>query len=199
MYSVGLIGGVASGKTTVSQVFADLGAEIISADLIAKQLTALDQPAYKVIVQHLGQEILMPTMELDRRLLRDKMLDDVCVRSWLEALLHPLIRQSMQNMQKNSLAAYVILEIPLLKNKQDYPYLKRVLWVKSSPEQQLQRLMDRDQVSRSQAEKMISCQLDHSLLESLADDVLSNTDNVQGLSENIHALHQKYLNLSGFQ
>jgi len=196
MYSVGLIGGVASGKTTVSQAFADLGAEIICADVIAKQLTARDQPAYQAIVQHFGQKILLSTLELDRRLLREKMISDTCVRAWLEDLLHPLIRQSMENAQQNSTSAYVILEIPLFKNTQDYPYLKRVLWINSTPEQQLQRLIARDQVSRAQAEKLIACQIDPLVLSQVADDQIFNSGNMHALLEKVRVLHQQYLSWS---
>ncbi len=192
MYNVGLIGGVASGKTTVSQEFAALGARIISADVIAKQLTAQGQPAYETIVQHLGVNFISADGELDRRRLRDTITQDTEVRTWLENLLHPLIRQQMELAQKDSQAAYNILEIPVLKNSQAPPYLQRILWVRSSHEQQLQRLMARDNVMEKQAEDLIACQMPRSLLETLADDEIVNSGNLQGLIEQVRAWHQRY-------
>ena len=196
LYCVALTGNIASGKSTVANEFAKLGIELISADQIAKELTAKDTPAFRQIVNHFGLTILAENGELNRRQLREVVFADAKQRLWLEQLLHPLIRQQIA--QKISLmhGPYCLIEIPLLVNKADYPYLNRVLLVTADPEQQLARIMDRDQCNKGEALAILATQAKESSHREIADDILSNTQNFEAMKSQVTLLHQKYLNLA---
>lgn len=191
MYSVGLIGGIASGKSTVAQYFADLGVAVLSADTIAKQLTQPNEPAFLAIIDHFGTNILTHTGELDRRRLRTYLFQDPKERTWLEALLHPLIRQRLQQEHLKNQGPYDIIEIPLLKAKSDYPYLNRILWVQTT--QTLERLMARDDCSQEQAQAMIACQVSAEKQRAVADDVLVNDGSINELKKQVTLLHHDYV------
>lgn len=191
MYSVGLIGGIASGKSTVAQYFADLGVAVLSADTIAKQLTQPNEPAFLAIIDHFGTNILTHTGELDRRRLRTYLFQDPKERTWLEALLHPLIRQRLQQAHLKNQGPYDIIEIPLLKAKSDYPYLNRILWVQTT--QTLERLMARDDCSQEQAQAMIACQVSAEKQRAVADDVLVNDGSINELKKQVTLLHHDYV------
>ena len=196
MYNVGLIGGVASGKTTVSQAFSALGARVISADVIAKQLTAQGQPAYEKIVEQMGVNFVTADGELDRRKLRNTITQNPGIRRWLEHLLHPLILKQMELRQQDRHATYNVIEIPILKISHVPRYLQNILWIRSSREQQVQRLMARDNVMKKQAEALIECQMPEELLEKLANDTIFNSGHQHELIKQVRVWHQHYLNLS---
>ena len=192
-YCVGLTGSMASGKSTVAQGFADLQVPIVNADAIAKALSAPDQAAYTSIVDHFGQAVLNPDQTLNRLRMRELIFTNPSERLWLEGLLHPLIRQSIEQAVQNITAPYCVVEIPLLKDKKSYPYLNRVLLVKAQPEQQRTRLVTRDQVSEDQALLALSQQIDVETYQSLADDVIVNEGSVEQLRQQVQHWHQTYL------
>jgi dephospho-CoA kinase len=193
VYSVGLTGGIASGKSTAAELFSELGVQVINADKISRELTAKDQTALNRIVAHYGHEILTETGELNRRALRDIIFSNPKERIWLEQLLHPLIRQKIQEQVEACTTAYCIVEIPLLIDKKLYPYLNRILLVKAPIETQISRVVQRDQCSREQALAILAAQPDMNLRLQNADDVLVNDLRVDELKTAVHNLHQKYL------
>lgn len=193
MYCVGLTGPIASGKSTVAMLFAKLGVDLIEADLIAKQLTAKDQPALASIIAHFGQEFLDSEGELHRRLLRDMIFKHPQERIWLEQLLHPLIRQAIQTRLQIPPTHYYMIEIPLLADKSCYPYLNRTLVVLANPLLQTQRVMQRDQHTAKQVEAIIAAQASEDFYQSLADDIVLNTESICDLEQSVLQLHKKYL------
>jgi dephospho-CoA kinase len=196
MYCVGLTGSIASGKSTVAALFEQLGVDLIDADHIAKQLTSKDQPALTEIITHFGPEFLDTEGHLHRRLLRDCIFKYPQERVWLEQLLHPLIRQAIATRLKVPVKWYYMLEIPLLFNKKDYPYLDRVLVVLSEPATQIQRVMQRDQHNESQAKTILKTQASAEAYRNLADDILINNSSILELEEAVLSFHQQYLSFS---
>lgn len=196
MYCVGLTGSIASGKSTVAALFAQLGVDLIDADHIAKQLTSKDQPALLEIITHFGPKFLDTEGHLHRRLLRDYIFKYPQERAWLEQLLHPLIRQAIATRLKVTVKWYFMLEIPLLFDRKDYPYLDRVLVVLSEPATQIQRVMQRDQHSESQAKTILQTQASAEAYRNLADDILINNGSIGELEEGVLRLHQQYLSCS---
>ena len=190
MFCVGLTGTLASGKSTVAKYFATLGAAVISADQIAKDLTGSKQPAFHEIIHHFGQEVLSVNGELDRRKLRQIIFQDINQRRWLEALLHPLIRAEIQRKIKDTTAIYTVIEIPLLTCREDYPYLNRILVVQATKSDQIKRFIARDNSTEQAALDILANQekADH-----LADDYLINDGPLKQLYAHIECLHQKYL------
>ena len=193
MYFVGLTGQLASGKSTVASYFAKLGVDVINADLIAKELTASNQPAFAEIVNHFGQSVLTPTGELDRRGLRQRIFNDADERLWLEKLLHPLIRKEIAHKISKVKTPYCLIEIPLLTDRANYSYLNRVLLVQAEPEQQISRFMTRDNGSREEAQAIIANQANTSAQRVLADDILINSGSLAELEHKVKILHDNYL------
>jgi len=193
VFCVGLTGSIASGKTTVSSMFSTLGIQTISADLISRQLSLKNGLAYNDIVTHFGQNIIQADGELNRRQLRDLIFSNPNERVWLEDLLHPLIRQELKAQALLTTTPYCLLEIPLLIDKSDYPYLDRILLVTSPELVQIKRVMDRDHSSEEQAKAILSAQPDNTARLNNADDVLVNDEDIQQLVINVELLHQKYL------
>lgn len=196
MYCVGLIGTIASGKSTVTAVLQALGVKVISADVIAKQLTEPGQVALASIKNHFGPQILTSDGQLNRPALRALIFNQPQERHWLEELLHPLIRQRILQDVQATEAPYCVIEIPLLKDRKTYPYLKRILWVKSDNKQQIERLIHRDNLSLKQAQQILACQKEQTNHEELADDILENEGTLAELTKKIKNFHQQYLQLA---
>lgn len=192
MYCIALTGGIASGKSTVASFFLELGIEVISADAIAKELTLKDQFAYQAIVEHFGTSILTESHELNRSLLRKLIFKQKDERLWLESLLHPLIRQTIEARVQRCKSKYCVIEIPLLVNKEDYPYLNRILLVESEGIQNLNRLMIRDNSTKEDAQLILNAQVDETVRQKLADDRIVNNGTLAQLRDNVRILHQKY-------
>ena len=121
MYAVGLTGNIGAGKTTALQYFKELGAMVISADDIAKKLTQPNTTPFNAIIDYFGKKILTKHGEIDRKALRNRIFNEKKDRVWLENLLHPLIRQSIESHLKKHHEPYAVIEIPLLTDKDHYP------------------------------------------------------------------------------
>ncbi len=193
MFCVGLTGSIASGKSTVLGFFKSLGAEILSADVIAKALTTKEQPAFKKIVSHFGEDILTSSGELNRRHLRELIFKEPRERLWLENLLHPLIRKEIETKINQFKSPYCLIEIPLLTDKANYPYLNRILVVEASPEQLISRYLARDQGTKEELHAILSTQTNAIDKRFIADDLLMNTDSLLHLQEKVRTLHEQYL------
>lgn len=196
MFCIGLTGTIASGKSTVSHLFQKQGVAVISADEAARALTALNQPALNAIAKHFSQRVISPSGELNRPALREIIFKNPKERIWLEQLLHPLIRQYMKNKIATSVGPYTLIEIPLLNNKDDYPYLDRVLLVLANREKQIERVMQRDNCSRVQAESILAIQSNEEQKKKLADDMIYNDTTLDDLTKKIEILHSQYLQLA---
>lgn len=193
MYCVGLTGSIASGKSTVAALFAQLGVALIDADHIAKQLTAKDQPALAKIIDHFGPAFLDTDGQLHRRLLRDYIFKHPLERVWLEQLLHPLIRQTIIEHLEIPTKLYYMIEIPLVFDKKDYPHLDRILVIQTDPAIQIQRVMQRDQQTAVQAKTILETQASADIYRDLADDILINHGSLTELEQAVFALHHQYL------
>lgn len=195
VYCVGLTGDIASGKTTVAKLFSQLGIEVIHADQISRELTKKDQPAYNEIIKHYGGEVIYEDKEINRNKLRNIIFSNKEERAWLEALLHPLIRQEIKNRVNASITPYCIVEIPLLITKQNYPYINRVLLVNASKEVQIERIQKRDHCTREQALAILLAQPHLNQRLENADDVIINNNHLEELEKLVNHLDQKYLDI----
>jgi dephospho-CoA kinase len=193
MYSIGLTGNIASGKSTVAKLFANKGIDIISADQISRDLTHPGQPAFTEIIKHFGESILDNNSQLNRSNLRKIIFTDINQRIWLENLLHPLIRQQIKKEKDCCKSAYCIIEIPLLPNKKDYPYLDCLLFVQASYEYQIKRLMHRDNCSREEALIIINIQANTEQHKIVADKILYNNSSMKELEEKVNLLHEFFV------
>ena len=193
-YIVALSGGIASGKSTIANLFAQLGVPIIDADVIARQVVEIGTDAYKVIVKHFSQEILLPNNEIDRSQLRDIIFNNDHERLWLNNLLHPIIQEQTQIQIAQQTAAYVIWVVPLLVENNLHNLADRVLMVDTPEQLQLERLIQRDNIDESLANKMISSQISSQKRLTYADDIIVNNGDLTSLTAQVNKLHQQYLN-----
>ena len=194
MYVVAITGGIGSGKTTVANQFAALGIEVVDADLIAREVVEPGTPALAAIASHFGPCILDEQGRLDRRALRERIFSDPAAKSWLNALLHPLIRSEMLRQCAAVSSPYCLLVVPLLVENRLTELADRVLVIDVDKATQVERTCRRDGVSLEQAQAILASQASRSERLAMADDVL---DNQSGTSETIwqriFALHQTYL------
>lgn len=193
-YVVALSGGVASGKSTIANLFAQLGVPIIDADIIARQVVEVGSDALAQIVKHFSTEILLPNGELDRSQLREIIFNNDHERLWLNNLLHPIIHKITEQQIAKQTAPYVIWVVPLLIENNLHQLADRVLMVDIPETLQMERLINRDKISESLAKRMILTQVPLAERLSYADDIIVNNGNLASLSEQVNKLHQQYLN-----
>jgi dephospho-CoA kinase len=194
---IGLTGGIASGKTMVTQRFAELGVPVIDADVASRNVVEPGKPGLAQVVQQFGVGVLDANGQLDRRALRDLIFKDSSLREALDAILHPLIRAEMEREAAQSQGPYVVMAIPLLvEGGSSAKRVDRVLVVDADETLQKARLKARDGSSEEQACAILSSQASRAARLASADDVLLNTGTVAELRQSVDRLHEKYLQLA---
>lgn len=194
---IGLTGGIASGKTTVANLFQQhFAIDIVDADIVARQVVAPGSAGLAAIVDHFGADILTRGGELDRGQLRQRIFAHAEEKQWLNALLHPMIRRKMIEDLAQVSSPYALLVVPLLVENQLQTLCDRVLVVDVEEKTQLQRTMDRDGVDEQQVRAILKAQASRHERLALADDVIKNESKDQDLLQQITDLHQKYLAMS---
>lgn len=183
MLIVGLTGGVASGKTAVSQVLKEEGAYIIDADQIARELAQPHEPAWKELIRTFGQEILREDGSIHRKKLAEKVFADPKQRKRLNRILHPRIRKEMDRRAKEigqgDPEAIVVIDGPLLVELGDHRKMDKLVVVTSTRSQQLERLKDRDGANREEALRIVSAQMPLEEKLKLADIVIRNEGSLE--------------------
>jgi len=195
-FVVVLTGGIASGKSAVSERFERLGVPIVDTDEIARELVRPGRPALAAIVSAFGQGILDEKGRLDRRQLREIIFADPESRRRLEAILHPAIGAEAERRILAQDAEYCMLVVPLLAESGRYRWADRVLVVDVNEETQIARLQQRDRVSRAQAEAALKAQSGRRRRLELADDVIGNEGGLEELDRAVSELHNKYTALA---
>jgi dephospho-CoA kinase len=195
-FRVALTGGIASGKSTVADLFAALGVPVIDTDVIAREVVEPGRPALAQVVEAFGRDVLDAEGRLDRKRLREHIFSDPDARRRLEAILHPAIRAEMKRQSLAAGGPYQVLVIPLLAEGGRRDHVDRVLLVDVPEELQIQRVMWRDGVSHEQAQASLNAQATRAQRLAMADDVLRNTGRVDDLRERVAELHAKYTQLA---
>ena len=197
MFSVGLTGGIASGKTTISDLFCQRGVPIIDTDVISKELLEPNGEAFAQTVSHFGNDIVTETGVIDRVKLRQLVLSSPDEKKWLETMLHPLIYdRSDEAILQNSMADYVLVVVPLLFETNFQSLVDRFLVVNCPAEVQIERLLRRDNIDLELAHKMLAQQLTNQERQAMAHDIIDNQQDKQALQSRVDHLHQDYLALS---
>ena len=191
-FRVALTGGIASGKTTVANLFAALGVPMIDTDVIARQVVEPGRPTLAEVVANFGPDVLDADGRLDRRRMRERIFSDPTARQRLEAILHPAIRAEMERQSHQASGPYQVLVIPLLTEGKRRDHVDRVLLVDVPEELQIRRLMMRDGVTHEQAEASLNAQATRAERLAMADDVVRNTGRVDDLRDEVAKLHAKY-------
>lgn len=195
-FIIGLTGGICSGKSTVAALFENKDITVIDADIIAREVVMPDTLALSKITEHFGPSVLQPDGTLNRQKLRQLIFDNAAERIWLERLLHPLIRQKMALDALQSTSPYTMLMIPLLIENLPHPGIQRILVIDVPEALQLQRIIDREQLSMENAKKILIAQAPRATRLQHADDVICNEQNIEFLRHEVDRLHQLYLSLA---
>lgn len=194
---IGLSGGIASGKTTVANLFNEhFNIDIVDADIVAREVVALGSEGLKQITAHFGEAILLEDGTLNRSKLRELIFSDPKQKLWLNDLLHPMIRDKIDSDLSKVTSPYALLVAPLLIENHMQGMADRVLIVDVPVEVQIERTMNRDNVSREQVASILKSQTSREQRLAVADDVIKNHTKNQELLPQITDLHQKYLAIS---
>jgi len=185
MKVMGLTGGIATGKSTVSQLLIDRGYEVIDADAVVHELQAAGSPILAKIAAEFGDSVLLGCGSLDRRALGQIIFNDTGARHKLEALMHPAVRAEFERRIDQSTSDVLFLDVPLLFEA-GFDVLTTVnLVISASQENQLQRLMERDGMTESQAQARIRSQMPMSEKVARGDVVIENDGDLDELEENV--------------
>jgi dephospho-CoA kinase len=193
---IGLTGGIASGKSTVSGLFAALGVPVIDTDQIARDVVAPGTPLQARVLARFGAQLLTASGELDRPALRARIFADAAERADLEALMHPAIMAELRRRADTAGGRYQLLVIPLLVEHQLRTAVDRVLLVDCDPDLQLRRVQVRDGVTLAQAQAVLAAQAARAARLSAADDVIVNDGDLERLREQVETLHTRYSTLA---
>lgn len=198
-FVVAVTGGVASGKSAVTALFEEHGIVVVDADVAARQIVAVGEPALSEIAARFGDGILLADGSLDRVRMRALVFADPEARSDLEAITHPRIRAVLKADCEAAIGAYVVVAIPLLAETgaiNAYAWLSRVLVVDAPVALQRSRLMSRDGIESALASRMIEAQASREQRLALATDVVVNDGCVEEMASHVARLHSKYLRLA---
>lgn len=202
MLKIGLTGGIGSGKTTVSNLFAKFNkpsqefVSILDTDIIAREIVEKGKPAYIKILKIFGNHILNKDASLNRAALRKIIFNNPDLKKQLEDITHPAIQAEVQKAVSQLYSKYCIIVIPLLFETKSNYQLDRILVVDCDKETQIKRASLRDQISENDVELVLKSQVSREYRLKHADDVISNNDISDNLISQVEELHHLYLNLS---
>ena len=194
MKLVGLTGGIASGKSTVAAILRRLGASIVNADELSREVVQPGQDAWNEITKSFGSEILQEDMTLDRKKLRKIVFDNPEARKKLEAIIHPRVR-ALAEKRIGELAAsgssVIVYEVPLLFEAQIHLWLRPVILVACDIETQKKRLLERDHLTEPEAQQHLDAQMSLAEKRKLADYVIENDTTLEELEQQVRAVLHK--------
>lgn len=192
---IGLTGGIGSGKSTVSGLFAALGVPVIDADVISRSLLEPGTDATKQVIEIFGNDIAINEQEIDRAKLRERVFDNASARKKLESILHPIVHQKIRQQAEAVTSPYCIVVIPLLFEAGHQDLVDRILVVNTSREKQVERAAARDRASETEIRKILDSQINPEDRLARADDVIDNNDGIEELESRVRELDALYRGL----
>ena len=196
-FKIGLTGGIASGKTTVCDLFKELSVEIIDADVISHELSKKGGAAFEEIIEAFEDEIIGDDGELDRKKLRSIVFNDNTKKKILERIIHPKVLLSINEKIKASQSDYLIISVPLMIETGMNAMMDRVLLIDCNVETQIERIIQRDQTSREEAIKIIESQSSIESKRELSDDriINNNETSIEELTLKVKEMNDFYKKL----
>ncbi len=200
MLKVGLTGGIGSGKTSVSDLFGNLGIPVIDTDVIAHKLVNDNAEVLQEIVETFGQDVLNIDGRLNRKKLAQIIFNVKQNKQLLEDILHPKIKDDVlaqlhELVSQPDHPAYAIIVVPLLFEA-NYDFIDRILVVIADEKTRIERVQQRDHRSMSEIRAIIANQLDYEEQLKESDDIIENNSNIKNLESQVSKLHKQYLQLS---
>ncbi|MSP27408.1 MAG: dephospho-CoA kinase [Methylococcales bacterium] len=198
MLKIGLTGGIGCGKSTVTSIFKQLNVPVIDADAIAHQLVAVGQPALQLIQQAFGTHSLQADGSLNRDLIRELVFSNPEQKQKLEAIIHPLVYQTIAEQMALLNTPYCILSIPLLFETNNADFVNRVLVVDCPVTVQIERVQKRDNLTVERVQSIMDTQVSRAFRTAHAHDIIDNTKTATELAKQVENLHNLYLLLSTY-
>jgi dephospho-CoA kinase len=196
-FSIGLTGGIGSGKTLVADMFAARGAAVVDTDRIAHELTAPEGIAIPLIRAQFGDDFITSAGAMDRAKMRERVFLDPDAKKRLEAILHPLIRIETERAAARAQGIYLVFVVPLLVESSSWKNRTSRILVVDSPEQlQVSRVITRNQLSESQVRAIMATQATREARLAAADDVIINDKDIASLVPQVERLHALYHSLA---
>jgi dephospho-CoA kinase len=189
---IGLTGGIASGKSVVADMFAELGVAVIDTDVIAREVVQPGQPALEDIRERFGEAVIDATGNLDRAAMRKAIFSDDNARHDLEAILHPRIGRETRRQADAAGGCYQLIVVPLLVGSPLAQFVDRVLVVDCQEDTQIRRLLERDAETVEQAERILAAQASREERLAIADDVINNDHSLGHVRNQVADLDRKY-------
>ncbi|MFC7680971.1 dephospho-CoA kinase [Paenibacillus sp. GCM10028914] len=197
--NIGLTGGIATGKSTVSSMLIRKGALLVDADIIAREVMLPGHPVLAEVAAHFGQDIILADGQLDRKRLGEIIFNNHEERLALNRITHPAIRQEIRKQMAEHEAAYperlVVVDIPLLYESELQSLFEKVIVVYVPREKQLQRLMERDDITKERAEARLNSQMDIEQKKQIADYVIDNSGTIEETSKQVDKLWNRLFEL----
>ncbi|NNL63330.1 MAG: dephospho-CoA kinase [Woeseiaceae bacterium] len=196
---VGLTGGIASGKSTVAEIFATLGVPVIDTDVIAREVVEPGRPALEEIRERFGERMIDTHGRLDRAAMRSAVFSDDEARRDLEAILHPRIGAETRRQAAAAGGEYQLIVVPLLADSALREFVDRVLVVDCDEQTQLERLLERDAESLAQARRILAAQAGRQERLDIADDVIVNSGTLEETRNQVRVLADRYSSLAALR
>lgn len=195
-FVLGLTGGIGSGKSAASQWFEAQGITVVDADVVAREVVEIGQPALTQIQQAFGDWVLLADGSLNRRALREYIFQSPEARKTLENITHPAIRTSIIQQLDAAQSSYAILVSPLLFETNQHELTQHTLLIDATIELQIERASQRDGQNIEQIRNIIAAQMSREQKQTMADDIVLNDGHLDHLYAHLRLLHQKYLNMA---
>lgn len=192
---IGLTGGIGSGKSSVADLFKQLGIDTINTDLISRTLTRPGSPQFEQIIENFGAQITDNSGHIDRKKLANIVFRNDKKRALLESILHPPIMDKMFAQCRQSKSLYCILEIPLLIESGLHKSMDRVIVVTCNPATRTHRLQQTRKMSLDEIKRILNAQLSDRERVARADDIIVNDSTIATLEEQVNGLHKTYCSL----
>ena len=193
---IAVTGGIASGKSVVTDMFRELGAVVVDTDVIAREVVEPGQPALDDIRERFGDTVFQVSGELDRAALRKLVFEEDAARRDLEAILHPRIGAETRRQAAAAGGNYQLIVVPLLVGSPLLDFVDRVLVIDCDEQTQLQRLLARDAESPDQARRILAAQASREQRLEIADDVIRNDGSLADTQRQVIELDKRYRRLA---
>ena len=193
---IGLSGGIASGKTIVSDEFSSLGVDIIDTDIIAKKLIFPGSETLNEIVSVFGENVLQDDGNLNRKLMRQIIFSEKDKKITLEKIMHPKIQNEVKLKIQSASGRYQIIVVPLLLQSPILDFIHRVLIIDCDEKIQINRLIKRDNITEELAKKMIENQSKREERLAIADDIILNEGRIEEIKHEVKKLNDFYIKIS---
>ena len=192
---IGLTGGIGSGKSVVANIFNTIGINTIDADSLAKNALNLDSPGYKQFINTFGDDYIGPDKKINNSKLRQEIFINNDLKTSLEKIIHPIVRNNIAELIGSSNSPYHIVEVPLIYETNSSKNYNRVLVVDCDEDLQIKRATKRDSSNENEIRNIMQNQATRSQRLSIADDIIDNSQTIESLQIAVTKMHNFYLNL----